>query len=90
VTTPPSIDIDKIRTSDYHENAERTGVTDVHEPCQMCGRPVKYGGAVVRVGRYGRTLVPFDAVIPWAEDLGYFSIGPECLKKLPPEFVQKP
>lgn len=77
------------RNATYERNAERSS----GEPCARCGKEVKGLGAGQIHLTGDDTLAPVeladedfphDAVY----DMGWFSVGPDCAKKLPAGYVE--
>lgn len=87
------------RTLDYERNAARAGF---REPCIRCGRGIKdsdlyatdsdlYATAAYMVHMTTSwRAVPTDWKLLPTQDQGWFAIGPECAKLLPPEYVAGP
>jgi hypothetical protein len=63
--------------------------TPVGEPCLQCGRRVYPVKLRVHMVNGGSELASIDEPDdPWDSEMGWHAIGPECAKKLPPNFVQ--
>jgi hypothetical protein len=68
---------------DYHKNLERAGDLPT---CAICGRGIKAKNPQsVHVHAGGAAIVTEEeaAILSAAADMGWFPIGPECLRKHP-------
>ena len=58
---------------------------DHTERCHICGRPAD-GNLMVRTDGGSHAIHPDD---PRTDDSGWFSVGPECAKKIGLDYVRK-
>ena len=82
------IDVETVqRPYQERERNEARRKNKALEPCFLCGRSTSET-LFVRLRTDGY-LVPVEAEVPEADDQGFFSIGPECAKKLPKGHVSR-
>lgn len=71
----------------FASSAHEHGVFDAnHDPCCVCGRPVKSGDFWVEVHEGGRPARAGEAVKD-AGYMGFFRVGSECRKRFPFGYV---
>lgn len=75
----------RFQASDSTRDRNEQRIKDDSEPCVLCGRGTS-GAHWIHMST-DCDLVAIDATLPENEDQGWFTIGPECAKKIPAGFV---
>ena len=71
-------------TAFSHPDFKKNQARAKHDPCCICGKEIKDASKAKKLRvNFANEFVSPDALLAPGEDIGYFSVGPECLRKHP-------